>query len=118
MGLCVCGMKRLLLYPPSDARHLYPCNDFSRSAALPFVRYEDLSPEHRERFALVKNARPIEVLLKPGDMLYLPSSWWHCVEGSDDRNMILNWWFGLHADKKARAFGADGRKGALSAAAA
>jgi len=116
--LCICGTKRLWLYPPSDARHLYPCNDFSRSAALPFARLEEYPPELRGKFAAVAGARPVEVCLRAGDILYLPSCWWHCVEGSDDRNMILNWWFALHADKKALAFAAEARRENLGAAAA
>jgi len=103
LQLCLCGTKRLWLYPPSDARYLYPCNDFSRSAVVPFARFEELSEEFRAKYALVSQARPLEVKLGPGDLLYLPSCWWHCVEGSESRNMILVWWFCLHPDKKARA---------------
>merc|ERR1712154_135788 len=42
MSLCICGTKRYLLYPPSDARSLYPVNDFMRSAVLPFVGPKDI----------------------------------------------------------------------------
>lgn len=101
--LCICGSKRLWLYPPSDARHLYPCNDFSRSAVLPFRWLEDYPDDTRDRFKDLAGSRPLEVRLFAGDMLYLPSCWWHCVEGSDERNMILNWWFAMHPDKKALA---------------
>lgn len=34
------------------------------------------------------------------------------VEGSEDRNIILNWWFAMHPEKKQQAFqGAKGEKG-------
>ena len=36
-----------------------------------------------------------------GDFLYLPALWWHCVEGSRERNMILNWWFAIHPAKRS-----------------
>jgi len=101
--LCLSGTKRLWLYPPSEARHLYPCNDFSRSAAVPFADWEDLSEELRGKFPLLQQARHFEVQLGAGDMLYLPSCWWHCVEGSEEPNLILNWWFGLHDEKKELA---------------
>lgn len=104
--LCLCGGKRLLLYPPSDARYLYPCNDFTRSPVVPFAHLEELSDDLQRKFSLVARARPLEVQLSAGDMLYLPSCWWHCVEGSEEPNMILNWWFGLHSEKKALAFNA------------
>jgi ribosomal protein L16 Arg81 hydroxylase len=37
-----------------------------------------------------------QVRLVAGDVLYLPACWWHCVEGSAERNMILNWWVDRH----------------------
>ena len=50
---------------------------------------------------LFAHATPIEINLRPGDLFYSPACWWHCVEGSRERNMILNWWFDLHPRKKA-----------------
>lgn len=103
--LCICGTKRLLLFPPSDARHLYPVNDFSRSGALPFASFKEL-PEHLQaKYRLLPSAKPLEVTLHAGEILYLPACWWHCVEGSDDTNMILNWWFNMHHEKRALAHG-------------
>ena len=43
-----------------------------------------------------------QVRLVAGDVLYLPACWWHCVEGSAERNMILNWWMDLHPKKRGR----------------
>ena len=101
--VCLSGTKRLWLYPPSDARYLYAGagakGDASRAAAPPFQTFEQLPAELRASFGDVAHARPLEVLLGPGDCLYLPACWWHCVEGSRERNMILNWWFDVH-DKK------------------
>ena len=102
--VCICGTKRLWLYPPSDARHLYCAGgarkEPSRAAAPPFQRYSDLSPELRHTLAQVQHAKPLEVHLGPGDVLYLPACWWHCVEGSHERNMILNSWFEVHPRKR------------------
>ena len=130
--LCICGTKRLWLYAPSDARHLYPVGgkDGSRAAAPPFQSHAELPPKMQDTFANMKHATPIEVCRLPlvprvpapicaaahtpmpmitlttrihthewhgqvnlvaGDLLYLPACWWHCVEGSRERNMILNW---------------------------
>ena len=43
----------------------------------------------------------LHVDVAPGDVLYLPCAWWHCVEGSAERNMILNWWCVVHEQKRA-----------------
>ncbi|CAE7711289.1 unnamed protein product, partial [Symbiodinium sp. KB8] len=83
--------------------------DFSRSSILPFRAFEDLGPEDKLRYPLLQHATVLEVTVRAGDMLYLPACWWHCVEGSDDRNVILNWWFGQHAEKKQAAFRATAR---------
>ncbi|CAJ1327196.1 unnamed protein product [Effrenium voratum] len=116
--VCLCGQKRLWLYAPGDARYVYPISkdrgsstDFSRSSILPFRRFGDLSPGDQARYPLLGAAAPLEIQVGPGDLLYLPACWWHCVEGSDDRNIILNWWFALHPDKKRRAFQEDSTPG-------
>lgn len=107
--LCLNGTKRLWLFPPRDACNLYPVftqsmSDFSRSAAPPFTCFDEMSAEFQEKYPLLRKSQHVEVNLSAGDMLYLPSCWWHCVEGSQDRNMILNWWFDWHPDKSKAAF--------------
>merc|ERR1719330_877710 len=117
--LCLCGSKRVWLYPPCDAPFLYPVgdgvmypeSDFSRSAAIPFRRFDDLPADLRARYPRLSRARPVEVSLRAGDVLYLPCCWWHCVEGSEGRNMILNWWFHVHPEKRALAQPAKGFAG-------
>ena len=38
-----------------------------------------------------KNATCIE--LEPGDAVYIPSMWWHHVEGLDPFNVLVNYWW-------------------------
>jgi hypothetical protein len=106
---CLSGSKRLWLYPPSDAEFLYPSpsSDGSRASAPPFQLHEELPQAVRGTFADVARTRgPVEVRLEAGDAFYLPVGWWHCVEGSHDRNMILNFWMRVHPAKRHEA-GAD-----------
>jgi len=109
--VCLCGRKRLWLYPPGDARFVYPISkdrgssmDFSRSSILPFRSFEELGPSDQARYPMLQQATPLEIFVEKGDMFYLPSAWWHCVEGSEDRNIILNWWFAMHPEKIQQAF--------------
>eukprot|EP00913_Durusdinium_trenchii_P011596 g10890.t1 len=89
-----------------------PSMDFSRSSILPFQRFEELSASDRARYPMLANAAgPLEVWVEKGDLFYLPSSWWHCVEGSEERNIILNWWFAMHPEKKQQAFAEQVRAG-------
>ena len=32
-------------------------------------------------------------VVAPGEMLYLPSSWWHNVVTLAGRNVAVNWWY-------------------------
>lgn len=42
---------------------------------------------------LPPEAHPIQVILHPGETLYLPAGWWHHVRQSEDTTIALNWWY-------------------------
>jgi len=68
------GRKKLLLFPPQQSRSLYyPC------LSLGHVNYSpvDVEAPDYERFPLFKRATPLEVLLAPGEILFIPVRWWH-----------------------------------------
>ncbi|KAJ1457822.1 hypothetical protein M885DRAFT_514301 [Pelagophyceae sp. CCMP2097] len=71
------GTKEFVFFAPSDARFLYP-QAASRGgisqnrSAIPDWR----SVDSRE-FPLFQFAKPIVVRVQPGEMLYIPSNWWH-----------------------------------------
>lgn len=50
-----------------------------------------------ERHPLYSRARPLRVLLRPGDVLYLPAFWHHEVQSIPDAreglNIAINYWF-------------------------
>ena len=106
--LCIHGTKRLWLFPPSDTPFLSPAADLARASradAPPFCKWTDLPADLQGAFPALARASPVEVLLEAGDALYLPACYWHCVEGSEGRNMILSYWFGLHPRKAAQEQG-------------
>ncbi len=48
--------------------------------------------ERFPRFAeAVKHART--AVLEPGDAVYIPSMWWHHVEGLESLNILVNHWW-------------------------
>ena len=50
-------------------------------------------------FPALADARPAEVTVRRGDVLYLPCCWWHAVRGSAGRNLSVNYWYQLHEKK-------------------
>ena len=44
------------------------------------------------RFALAM-AHALTVELEPGDAIFIPSMWWHHVEGLADFNILVNYWW-------------------------
>jgi len=56
-------------------------------------------PDHLTTFDLSKASAPFVVNINPGEMLYLPASWWHEVTSSSPDNsksnvhMAFNYWF-------------------------
>lgn len=116
--LCqISGYKELILYPPSDLEYLYYIGRpkgilkysypgvFTRDPSsvdknhFVFGSSVNIDRPDLQRFPRFTNAKPIRVLLKPGQVLYLPSFWHHEVQSipSDDDddglNIAVNFWF-------------------------
>jgi hypothetical protein len=85
----VAGRKRFFLYPPSATPWLHS-NPF-RSALPNYTSFDPEAPDY-ERFPRAREVTPIEVILHPGDALYLPSRWWHQVRSLDLSSSYNFWW--------------------------
>ncbi|KAA8565863.1 hypothetical protein EYC84_009679 [Monilinia fructicola] len=83
--LCqVRGSKRLLLFPPSDVKYFDFAPGASSSGINVFESLGDLSLSH---------AHPHEVLLQPGDVLFLPSLWLHTASPTSGMSVAVNVFF-------------------------
>jgi len=69
------GRKRIFLVPPHHDAFLYS------QEANPVLFGSPFDPEAPdfERFPLARQAAPVEVVVEPGDMLYVPAGWYHQV---------------------------------------
>lgn len=83
------GRKRIYLYSPAASPWLY--SNPLRSALPNYSRFDPEQPDY-ERFPLCREVQPLEVVLEPGDVLYLPSRWWHQVR-SLEVSASFNFWF-------------------------
>jgi hypothetical protein len=88
------GRRRFTLFPPEQLSNLYvgPL-DFTpagQSVSLVDLRQPDFARFPRFAEAL-RHARSAE--LGPGDALFIPSMWWHHVEGLEPFNILINYWW-------------------------
>jgi len=71
------GRKRWILFPPDQAKFLYPAADNKPHRV---VRY-DVKPDNPdlERFPLFRQAKGLECTVNPGEIIIVPSNWAHWV---------------------------------------
>lgn len=84
------GAKKVLLFPPAQTYNLYPIplyKPLRYGLALRAV-YSQVYPDRPDLDAFPKFARAqpyaIEIILNPGDILFLPAGWWHEVTSLGD----------------------------------
>lgn len=69
------GRKKVTLIPAMQVPNLY--NDKGVFSAAEFP---DFDPK---RHPLMKNITPVETIIHPGESIFIPVGWWHCVESLD-----------------------------------
>ncbi|MEH1807650.1 cupin-like domain-containing protein [Nostoc sp.] len=84
------GRKRILLFSPSNYLSFYPPLRESGT----YANYSKVNPitPNLELFPRFPWQDQIEVILQPGEMLYIPPLWWHHVTGVDE-NISLSFWY-------------------------
>ncbi len=70
------GRKRVLLFSPRNEPWIYPSRKYDYGARLSYVDAE--APDHA-RYPLFQNAEREELILAPGEMLFIPRGHWHQV---------------------------------------
>jgi lysine-specific demethylase 8/hypoxia-inducible factor 1-alpha inhibitor (HIF hydroxylase) len=94
------GSKRIILFPPSQLYNLYPfsvwnhlCYGLQRRAV-----YSQVYPENPDLASFPKFEQALkhryEVILHQGDILFIPSGWWHEVTALGDGMVcsVNRWW--------------------------
>lgn len=83
----LCGRKQIVLVSPSQTQFMYKSRKFDQGTSLSEVDYDRVD---LDRFPLYANVTPIEVILHPGQMLFIPRGWWHHVRSLDKSISVSN----------------------------
>ncbi len=90
----VFGTRRITLFPPDQMANLYigPLDNTPAGRAVTLIDFRNPDFDRHPNFAEAQK-HALCVDLAPGDVLHIPSMWWHNVESLNDFNVMVNFWW-------------------------
>jgi len=94
LACVVAGRRRFTLFPPAQVSNLYIGPLDVTPAGQPISLVDTKHPDTARFPRYAEALRHAQVFdLEPGDALFIPSQWWHGVEGLDALNGLVNFWW-------------------------
>lgn len=89
------GRRRFVLFPPEQLSNLYIGPLDMTPAGAPVSLASLIEPDF-DRYPKLKDALDAACFaeLESGDAIYIPTLWWHHVEGLAPVNVLVNYWKG------------------------
>jgi hypothetical protein len=94
LAITVAGRRCFTLFPPEQIHNLYmgPLDPTPAGQPVSLVDFHAPDLQRFPRFQQALEAG-LQVVLQPGDALFIPSMWFHHVESLDSLNLLINaWW--------------------------
>ena len=94
LACVVAGERRFTLFPPDQLENLYvgPLDRTPSGQAISMVDFDAPDLARYPKFAEAQR-HAVEVDLRPGDALFVPSMWWHHVRATAPLNLLVNYWW-------------------------
>lgn len=94
LACVVAGRRRFTLFPPEQVHNLYigPLDFTPAGQPISLVDFYAPDTARYPRYAEALAAASVADM-QVGDVLYVPSMWWHQVEGLDGFNALINFWW-------------------------
>lgn len=94
LACCAVGQRRFTLFPPEQISNLYP-GPLEPTPGGQAVSVVDFSQPDFDRYPGFRDAlaHAQSATLGPGDVIFIPSMWWHHVEGLEAFNVLVNYWW-------------------------
>ena len=91
---CVAGKRTFRLFPPDQLSNLY-VGPLSPTPGGPAVSLVDGKQPDYKAYPKYQNAlrHSYTTTLRPGDVLFIPSMWWHEVNALSSFNVLVNYWW-------------------------
>ena len=78
------GYVKIKLTPPKSKRYLYPTSDYENFEFSSPVNPWNVQQQYKPDFDKIKC---LELNLKPGSVLFIPSFWWYSFQFSDNSSL-------------------------------
>jgi hypothetical protein len=94
IACCVVGTRRFTLFPPDQIFNLYP-GPFEPTPGGQAISLVDFANPDFEKFPRFREAIEAGVVaeVEAGDAVFIPSMWWHHVQGLSKFNTLVNYWW-------------------------
>jgi len=94
IACCVVGRRRFTVFPPEQIFNLYP-GPLEPTPGGQAISLVDFGNPDFERFPNFRMALEAGLVAEvgPGDAVFIPSMWWHHVQGLSAFNMLVNYWW-------------------------